>query len=47
MWGDFRVSQVLSLLLIVLSIGIIIYRRMKMNPPYYMEDKFGKVVKKK
>ncbi|EKR0569396.1 prolipoprotein diacylglyceryl transferase [Listeria monocytogenes] len=46
MWGDFRVSQVLSLLLIVLSIGII-YRRMKMNPPYYMEDKFGKVVKKK
>ncbi|HAC2311592.1 TPA: prolipoprotein diacylglyceryl transferase, partial [Listeria monocytogenes] len=45
MWGDFRVSQVLSLLLIVLSIGIIIYRRMKMNPPYYMEDKFGKVVK--
>ncbi|EEO0604784.1 prolipoprotein diacylglyceryl transferase [Listeria monocytogenes] len=47
MWGDFRVSQVLSLLLIVLSIGIVIYRRMKMNPPYYMEDKFGKVVKKK
>lgn len=47
MWGDFRVSQVLSLLLIVLSIGIIIYRRMKMNPPCYMEDKFGKVVKKK
>ncbi|EAD5176072.1 prolipoprotein diacylglyceryl transferase [Listeria monocytogenes] len=47
MWGDFRVSQVLSLLLIVLSIGIIIYRRMKMNPPYYMEDKFGKVIKKK
>lgn len=47
MWGDFRVSQVLSLLLIVLSIGIIIYRRMKMNPPYNMEDKFGKVVKKK
>lgn len=47
MWGEFRVSQVLSLLLIVLSIGIIIYRRMKMNPPYYMEDKFGKVVKKK
>ncbi|AQP58241.1 prolipoprotein diacylglyceryl transferase [Listeria monocytogenes] len=47
MWGDFRVSQVLSLLLIVLSIGIIIYRRMKMNPPYYIEDKFGKVVKKK
>ncbi|EAE8386192.1 prolipoprotein diacylglyceryl transferase [Listeria monocytogenes] len=47
MWGDFRVSQLLSLLLIVLSIGIIIYRRMKMNPPYYMEDKFGKVVKKK
>ncbi|EAE0906464.1 prolipoprotein diacylglyceryl transferase [Listeria monocytogenes] len=47
MWGNFRVSQVLSLLLIVLSIGIIIYRRMKMNPPYYMEDKFGKVVKKK
>ncbi|EOA6389841.1 prolipoprotein diacylglyceryl transferase [Listeria monocytogenes] len=47
MWGDFRVSQVLSLLLIVLSIVIIIYRRMKMNPPYYMEDKFGKVVKKK
>ncbi|EAC3368453.1 prolipoprotein diacylglyceryl transferase [Listeria monocytogenes] len=47
MWGDFRVSQVLSLLLIVLSIGIIIYRRMRMNPPYYMEDKFGKVVKKK
>lgn len=47
MWGDFRVSQVLSLLLIVLSIGIIIYRHMKMNPPYYMEDKFGKVVKKK
>lgn len=47
MWGDFRVSQVLSLLLIVLSIGIIIYRRMKMNPPYYMEDKFCKVVKKK
>ncbi|ELK7957991.1 prolipoprotein diacylglyceryl transferase [Listeria monocytogenes] len=47
MWGDFRVSQVLSLLLIVLSIGIIIYRRVKMNPPYYMEDKFGKVVKKK
>ncbi|EED2630827.1 prolipoprotein diacylglyceryl transferase [Listeria monocytogenes] len=47
MWGDFRVSQVLSLLLIVLSIGIIIYRRLKMNPPYYMEDKFGKVVKKK
>ncbi|EAD9031227.1 TPA: prolipoprotein diacylglyceryl transferase [Listeria monocytogenes] len=47
MWGDFRVSQVLSLLLIVLSIGTIIYRRMKMNPPYYMEDKFGKVVKKK
>ncbi|EEX0036720.1 TPA: prolipoprotein diacylglyceryl transferase [Listeria monocytogenes] len=47
MWEDFRVSQVLSLLLIVLSIGIIIYRRMKMNPPYYMEDKFGKVVKKK
>ncbi|HBL8471605.1 TPA: prolipoprotein diacylglyceryl transferase [Listeria monocytogenes] len=47
MWGGFRVSQVLSLLLIVLSIGIIIYRRMKMNPPYYMEDKFGKVVKKK
>ncbi|EAC3520954.1 prolipoprotein diacylglyceryl transferase [Listeria monocytogenes] len=47
MWGDFRVSQVLSLLLIVLSIGIIIYHRMKMNPPYYMEDKFGKVVKKK
>ncbi|EEO3343131.1 prolipoprotein diacylglyceryl transferase [Listeria monocytogenes] len=47
MWGDFRVSQALSLLLIVLSIGIIIYRRLKMNPPYYMEDKFGKVVKKK
>ncbi|HAA9977391.1 TPA_asm: prolipoprotein diacylglyceryl transferase [Listeria monocytogenes] len=47
MWGDFRVSQVLSLLLIVLSIGLIIYRRLKMNPPYYMEDKFGKVVKKK
>ncbi|EQC0613313.1 prolipoprotein diacylglyceryl transferase, partial [Listeria monocytogenes] len=32
MWGDFRVSQVLSLLLIVLSIGLIIYRRLKMNP---------------
>ncbi|HAC0300497.1 TPA_asm: prolipoprotein diacylglyceryl transferase [Listeria monocytogenes] len=47
MWGDFRVSQALSLLLIVLSIGIIIYRRLKMNPPYYMKDKFGKVVKKK
>ncbi|MBC1785834.1 prolipoprotein diacylglyceryl transferase [Listeria welshimeri] len=47
MWGDFRVSQVLSLLLIVLSIGLIIYRRLKMNPPYYMEDKFGKVAKKK
>ncbi|EAK8480673.1 prolipoprotein diacylglyceryl transferase [Listeria monocytogenes] len=47
MWGDFRVSQALSLLLIVLSIGIIIYRRLKMSPPYYMEDKFGKVVKKK
>ncbi|CUL25437.1 TPA: prolipoprotein diacylglyceryl transferase [Listeria monocytogenes] len=47
MWGDFKVSQALSLLLIVLSIGIIIYRRLKMNPPYYMEDKFGKVVKKK
>ncbi|HBL6193697.1 TPA: prolipoprotein diacylglyceryl transferase [Listeria monocytogenes] len=47
MWGDFRVSQALSLLLIVLSIGIIIYRRLKMNPPYYMENKFGKVVKKK
>ncbi|EHD1614983.1 prolipoprotein diacylglyceryl transferase [Listeria monocytogenes] len=47
MWGDFRVSQALSLLLIVLSIGIIIYRRLKMNPPYYMEDKFGEVVKKK
>ncbi|EDJ8354970.1 prolipoprotein diacylglyceryl transferase [Listeria monocytogenes] len=47
MWGDFRVSQALSFLLIVLSIGIIIYRRLKMNPPYYMEDKFGKVVKKK
>ncbi|HEL6704696.1 TPA: prolipoprotein diacylglyceryl transferase [Listeria monocytogenes] len=47
MWGDFRVSQALSLLLIVLSIGIIIYRRLKMNPPYYMEDKFGKVVKRK
>ncbi|EAH3114041.1 prolipoprotein diacylglyceryl transferase [Listeria monocytogenes] len=47
MWADFRVSQALSLLLIVLSIGIIIYRRLKMNPPYYMEDKFGKVVKKK
>ncbi|MBW0251718.1 prolipoprotein diacylglyceryl transferase [Listeria monocytogenes] len=47
MWGDFRVSQALSLLLIVLSIGIIIYRRLKMDPPYYMEDKFGKVVKKK
>ncbi|EBD1550065.1 prolipoprotein diacylglyceryl transferase [Listeria monocytogenes] len=47
MWGDFRVSQALSLLLIVLSIGIIIYRRLKMNPPYYMEDKFGKAVKKK
>lgn len=47
MWGGFRVSQALSLLLIVLSIGIIIYRRLKMNPPYYMEDKFGKVVKKK
>ncbi|EJK1101753.1 prolipoprotein diacylglyceryl transferase [Listeria monocytogenes] len=47
MWGDFRVSQVLSLLLIVLSIGLIIYRRLKMNLPYYMEDKFGKVVKKK
>ncbi|WP_064659251.1 prolipoprotein diacylglyceryl transferase [Listeria monocytogenes] len=47
MWGDFRVSQALSLLLIVLSIGIIIYRRLKMNLPYYMEDKFGKVVKKK
>ncbi|EAD4754695.1 prolipoprotein diacylglyceryl transferase [Listeria monocytogenes] len=47
MWGDFRVSQALSLLLIVLSIGIIIYRRLKMNPPYYMEDKFDKVVKKK
>ncbi|HAB9709614.1 TPA_asm: prolipoprotein diacylglyceryl transferase [Listeria monocytogenes] len=47
MWGDFRVSQALSLLLIVLSIGIIIYRRLKMNPLYYMEDKFGKVVKKK
>ncbi|EAF3980854.1 prolipoprotein diacylglyceryl transferase [Listeria monocytogenes] len=47
MWGDFRVSQALSLLLIVLSIGMIIYRRLKMNPPYYMEDKFGKVVKKK
>ncbi|MBC1693863.1 prolipoprotein diacylglyceryl transferase [Listeria welshimeri] len=46
-WGDFRVSQVLSLLLIVLSIGLIIYRRLKMNPPYYMEDKFGKVAKKK
>ncbi|MBF2595052.1 prolipoprotein diacylglyceryl transferase [Listeria welshimeri] len=47
MWGDFRVSQVLSLLLIVLSIGLIIYRRLKINPPYYMEDKFGKVAKKK
>lgn len=47
MWGDFRVSQVLSLLLIVLSIGLIIYRRLKMNLPYYMEDKFGKVAKKK
>ncbi|ELY0463262.1 prolipoprotein diacylglyceryl transferase [Listeria innocua] len=47
MWGDFRVSQVLSLLLIVLSIGLIIYRRVKMNPPYYMEDKLGKVAKKK
>ncbi|MBC2255045.1 prolipoprotein diacylglyceryl transferase [Listeria ivanovii] len=47
MWGDFRVSQVLSVLLIILSIGIIAYRRLKMNPPYYMEDKYGKVAKKK
>ncbi|AIS60800.1 prolipoprotein diacylglyceryl transferase [Listeria ivanovii] len=47
MWGDFRVSQVLSVLLIILSIGIIVYRRLKMNPPYYMEDKYGKVAKKK
>ncbi|AHI56907.1 prolipoprotein diacylglyceryl transferase [Listeria ivanovii] len=45
MWGDFRVSQVLSVLLIILSIGIIVYRRLKMNPPYYMEDKYGKVAK--
>ncbi|MBC6297530.1 prolipoprotein diacylglyceryl transferase [Listeria sp. FSL L7-1517] len=47
MWGDFRVSQVLSVLLIILSIGIIVYRRLKMNPPYYMEDKYGKITKKK
>ncbi|WP_099222659.1 prolipoprotein diacylglyceryl transferase [Listeria costaricensis] len=47
MWGDIRVSQLLSLVLIAGSIGIIIYRRVKMNPPYYMEDKFGPVPQKK
>ncbi|CAM2363167.1 prolipoprotein diacylglyceryl transferase [Listeria seeligeri] len=47
MWGAFRVSQALSLFLIILAIGIIVYRRLKMNPPYYMEDKYGKVAKKK
>lgn len=37
MWGAFRVSQVLALLLVIFSIIIIIYRRVKSNPPYYLE----------
>ncbi len=47
MWGDFRVSQVLAILLIVVSLAIIVYRRIKQNPPYYMADKFGNVPKRK
>lgn len=47
MWGDFRVSQVLAVILIVVSAGIMIYRRLKLNPPYYLADKYGKVPKQK
>ncbi|EMG27755.1 prolipoprotein diacylglyceryl transferase [Listeria fleischmannii 1991] len=47
MWGDFRVSQVLAVILIVVSVGIMIYRRLKLNPPYYLADKYGKVPKQK
>ncbi|WP_088815770.1 MULTISPECIES: prolipoprotein diacylglyceryl transferase [Listeria] len=46
MWGDMRVSQVLAVILIVVSIGMIIYRRIKLNPPYYLADKYGEVPKK-
>ncbi|WP_146922690.1 prolipoprotein diacylglyceryl transferase [Alkalibacterium kapii] len=37
--GDFRVSQVLSLLLLITSIGLLIYRRFYdyPKPPYYSE----------
>ncbi len=46
MWGDMRVSQVLAVILIVVSIGLIIYRRIKLNPPYYLADKYGDVPQK-
>ncbi|WP_088809760.1 MULTISPECIES: prolipoprotein diacylglyceryl transferase [unclassified Listeria] len=46
MWGDMRVSQVLAVILIVVSMGMIIYRRIKLNPPYYLADKYGEVPKK-
>ncbi|WP_163654945.1 prolipoprotein diacylglyceryl transferase [Listeria sp. PSOL-1] len=42
MWGAFRVSQVLAVVLIFVAIALIVYRRVKTNPPYYLDNKFGK-----
>lgn len=36
-WGPFRVSQVLSLILILIAVGAIIWRRWKQAPPLYQE----------
>lgn len=39
MWGAFRVSQVLAVILVVVVIAIIVYRRVRSNPPYYLDTK--------
>ncbi|EUJ25598.1 prolipoprotein diacylglyceryl transferase [Listeria floridensis FSL S10-1187] len=47
MWGDFRVSQVLAVVLVIAALALVVYRRMKIDPPYYLADKYGKTPKRK
>lgn len=40
-WGPFRVSQILSLILIIAGIIWVVYRRSHVHPPYYSASDIG------
>lgn len=40
-WGPFRVSQILSITLIIAGIIWVVYRRKFVHPPYYSESDIG------